>query len=78
MDNHPPDNLAVLTSLAPARTMEIREEIDLQCVRVKQEIYKLRSLVEKHPHDENRKQGMMLIETAYNAFQLLQSFINSR
>jgi hypothetical protein len=52
--------------------------IETQCVIVKREVYKLKALIESHPHQENRLECLRQWEVIYDGFQALQSFITSR
>lgn len=57
---------------------EISKAVDIQCVQVKKEIYKLKPLLDQYPHHDVRQRALEMFEQAYNAFQALQSFIISR
>lgn len=73
-DNHPdPEPTQVTITVQESATL-----IDQACIRAKQQIYKIKDLIEKHPHDEVRQEARQLFDKAYEAFQALQTHITSR
>lgn len=62
----------------PQTTQESSQAIDIQCVRVKYELSRLKALLALHPHEAHRVRGEALFETAHNAFDAIQSYITSR
>ena len=65
--NHKPmDRAAALTSVA------------VQCTKAKQEVYRIKQFVDMIPHQEQHEDALRLWQAAYDAFDALQTFVQSK
>jgi hypothetical protein len=63
----------------PAYTREMSlQDAECQIIACKMQIYRLRELIVRIPHDEQRNSSLKHFEMAYNAFDKLQDFMRSR
>ena len=71
-------DLEVMRRMNIADKSQVNRELEVQFTKIKQEVYRVRKILERHPHDEQRIEATIWLDKIFAEFQKLAQWIDER